>query len=337
MVEFDGITELPIYEITKAVFQPIIPSSPSGLITQQIPIFSTPGGQVEVNPYPAKFPKLDLKAADKSAPDDKKYYANPRLEYYADPAARTALTNFYREFITEDGLDILDIGSSWVSHYPEDFKTKMKSIVGTGMNADEMKQNTQLSSNKVADLNDKDPTKTKLPFEDASFDVVTCAMSVEYFTNPVEVFKEANRVLKPGGKLLVAESNRATGGKTVKAWQNLDTTNQLRLVGQYFNFGGNWAEPRAFDVTPVGPKARDGMYIVGAKKVSKEEKDATDNANKEKLAAVKAAADKAKADKEALAKASKEKGPAAERAAVAAAPVAPVANAWADLSAWVSK
>lgn len=336
MVEFDGITELPIYEITKPVFQPITRSSPSGLITQQIPIFYAPGGQVEVNPYPAKFPKLDLKAADKSAPDDKKYYANPRLEYYADPAARTALTNFYGQFIaSSSGLDILDIGSSWVSHYPENFKTKMKSIVGTGMNADEMNQNTQLSSNKVADLNDKDPTKTKLPFEDASFDVVTCAMSVEYFTNPVEVFKEANRVLKPGGKLLVAESNRATGVKTVTPWKNLDTTNQLRRVGQYFNFGGNWAEPRAFDVTPVGPKARDGMYIVGAIKVSKEEKDASDNANKEKLAAVKAAADKTKAGKEALAKASKEKGPAL--AAGAAAPVAPVADAWADLSKWVSK
>jgi len=32
----------------------------------------------------------------------------------------------------------------------------------------------------------------KLPFPDESFDVVTCVVSVDYLTRPLEVFKEAS-------------------------------------------------------------------------------------------------------------------------------------------------
>ena len=46
------------------------------------------------------------------------------------------------------------------------------------------------------DLN-KDPT---FPFDDERFDVVTCVVSVDYLTKPIDVFKEINRVLRPGGK-----------------------------------------------------------------------------------------------------------------------------------------
>lgn len=41
---------------------------------------------------------------------------------------------------------------------------------------------------------------SKFPFPDASFDVVTCVVSVDYLTKPLEVFKEIARVLKPNGK-----------------------------------------------------------------------------------------------------------------------------------------
>ena len=46
---------------------------------------------------------------------------------------------------------------------------------------------------KVQDLN-KDP---RLPFDNASFDVVTNSLSVDYLTSPLEVFREMHRVLRP--------------------------------------------------------------------------------------------------------------------------------------------
>ncbi len=45
-----------------------------------------------------------------------------------------------------------------------------------------------------------------LPFQDASFDVVTCLEAIEFFPRPFEAVAELARVLKPGGLLMV--SNR---------------------------------------------------------------------------------------------------------------------------------
>jgi ubiquinone/menaquinone biosynthesis C-methylase UbiE len=39
----------------------------------------------------------------------------------------------------------------------------------------------------------------ELPFDNDSFDVVLCSVSVDYLTRPMGVFKEVHRVLKPGG------------------------------------------------------------------------------------------------------------------------------------------
>lgn len=73
------------------------------------------------------------------------------------------------------------------------------------MNALELEANGQLTDYVPRNLN-LDPT---LPYEDASFDVVTCVVSVDYLTKPLEVFREAKRVLKPGGKFILSQSNRA--------------------------------------------------------------------------------------------------------------------------------
>jgi ubiquinone/menaquinone biosynthesis C-methylase UbiE len=95
----------------------------------------------------------------------------------------------------------LDLCSSWVSYFPDGVLGR---AVGLGMNKDELKANPHLNEYVVQDLN-LVPT---LPFPDNSFDYVTCAVSVDYITTPLEVFREIRRVLVPGGTAIMSFSNR---------------------------------------------------------------------------------------------------------------------------------
>ena len=71
---------------------------------------------------------------------------------------------------------------------------KLKRVAGLGMNAKELEANPFLTEWTVLDLNaDKN---VKLPYDDESFDVVLCQLSIDYLIHPFEVMKEASRVLK---------------------------------------------------------------------------------------------------------------------------------------------
>ncbi|MBD5506637.1 MAG: class I SAM-dependent methyltransferase [Lachnospiraceae bacterium] len=44
-----------------------------------------------------------------------------------------------------------------------------------------------------------------LPFEDNSFDVVTCSLSFHHYPNPERFFMSLHRVLRPGGRFILRE------------------------------------------------------------------------------------------------------------------------------------
>ena len=165
----------------------------------------------------------------------------------AQPDLLPVLSRYYAEVFPASGRTdtaLLDICSSWISHYPPGYSAGR--ISGLGMNEDELKRNAVLSDYVVKDLN-ADP---KLPYPDNTFDVVTnglatlphcmctrpcpgcvslgravltasfplAAVSVDYLTKPLEVMKEVNRVLKPGGLALMSFSNRCFPTKAIAIW-----------------------------------------------------------------------------------------------------------------------
>eukprot|EP00877_Chromochloris_zofingiensis_P010101 jgi/Chrzof1/5344/Cz15g23080.t1 len=208
------------------------------------------------------------------APDGM-FYEQPRFVYHIDDLAVKALTKYYGEVLPAAGSKdaaVLDICSSWVSHYPEGYTAGR--ISGLGMNEEELKRNVHLNDYIVHDLN-QDP---KLPYPDNSFDVVTNAVSVDYLNQPLQVFHEIHRVLKPGGTAIMSFSNRCFPTKAIALWTATGDEDHVWIVGSYFHYSvpGGFTEPVCKDITPgKQPKAglfsksfqsSDPMYVVYASK-----------------------------------------------------------------------
>jgi hypothetical protein len=184
---------------------------------------------------------------------DQEFYRFERLVTHIDPAAVAAVTHLYRRFFPAGGA-VLDLMSSWVSHLPAD--VPYPRVAGLGMNARELAQNPRLTDYLVQNLNEL----PHLPYADAEFDAAGICVSVQYLTQPADVFKELARVLRPGAPLVVTFSNRCFPDKAVYAWQALDDNGHVALVQQYFAAGG-------FGPTEVfahRPKGGDPLFgIVG--------------------------------------------------------------------------
>lgn len=174
---------------------------------------------------------------------DAEFYVAPRFVLHVDPETVAALAELYRAELPAGGA-LLDLMSSWVSHLPAD--VAWAPVAGLGMNASELDANPRLSERVVHDLN-LDPT---LPFADARFDAVICAFSVQYLTRPVEVFRECARVLRPGGKLVIATSHRLFPTKAIAAWRALGPDDRTRLLQGYLQRAGGYASSRFVDRSP---------------------------------------------------------------------------------------
>ena len=163
--------------------------------------------------------------------DDLNFYAPPRLVTHIDEQAIAALTGYYRSVLPPGGV-ILDLMSSWVSHLPDD--VAFSEVIGHGMNEEELRANPRLTRWFVQDLN----REQTLPIEDASCDAALCCVSVQYLQQPVEVFADVRRVLRPGAKFIVSYSNRCFPTKAVAIWRRLDLRSHADLVHLYLKRAG---------------------------------------------------------------------------------------------------
>ena len=176
---------------------------------------------------------------------DASFYAFPRFVTHIDDATIAALSAYYAE-VLRPGADVLDLMSSWVSHLPPATSLALGRVVGVGMNAEELAKNPRLAAWHVRDLNE-DP---RLPFAAASFDFALCAVSIQYLTRPVEVFAELARVLRPGGRAVVATSHRCFPTKAIRAWHVLPPAERLRTIARYFAEAGGFAPAETLDRSP---------------------------------------------------------------------------------------
>jgi SAM-dependent methyltransferase len=171
----------------------------------------------------ARFPEGFFDRYDEEP--DERFYGPARIVTHIDDEAIAEVSLLYEELGVPDG-EVLDLMSSWISHLPR----RPPRLVALGMNAAELDSNEMAHSWVVVDLN-ADP---RLPFPDESFDAVTCCVSVDYLTSPLEVFDEAARVLRPGGRFVCTFSNRCFPSKAIRGWLASDESGHVALVVEYF-------------------------------------------------------------------------------------------------------
>ena len=206
--------------------------------------------------------------------DDALFYREPRLVVHIDDQAIAAIGELFREVFSPsaDGVVaaetsapapvILDLMSSWRSHWPKGLpKARM---VGLGLNAEEMRRNPGVDDYVVHDVN-KEPV---LPFDDSSFDGVVITVSIQYLVRPVEVFREVNRVLKPGGAFLVIFSNRMFFAKAVRVWVMSRDGDRMELVATYMERAGNFEGINRMYLNPDRGEMEDPVYAVVATKAT---------------------------------------------------------------------
>jgi hypothetical protein len=184
---------------------------------------------------------------------DAKFYRKPRLVQHIDDTARAIVNSTYGRFLT-DGMRVLDLMSSWQSHIPSSLH--LDRLVGLGLNQNELKKNPQLSDFLIQDLN----AEARLPFESDTFDAVINTVSVEYLTDPLAIFREVSRVLRPDGYFIITFSNRWFPTKAIKIWQELHEFERMGLVLEYFLRAGGFKDLQTYSFRGL-PRPHDDKYF----------------------------------------------------------------------------
>jgi hypothetical protein len=79
---------------------------------------------------------------------------------------------------------------------------------------------------------------------------------------------KVNRVLKPGGKVIISQSNRCFPSKAIAMWLQMNDRQHLELINGYLKYAGGFKDVKVFDITATDPgnKYNDPMFIVQAEK-----------------------------------------------------------------------
>ena len=181
--------------------------------------------------FPSSFPYSLAQLTPHDPSFDPRFYSSPRFVNHIDDSAISALSSYYAQNLKGK---VLDICSSWVSHIP---LNTVVVVDGVGMNAKELEANPVLGGWVVHDLNtspdleqalsDLTPGKRAGAQREAEgggggeekYDAVICNVSIDYLSNPLSITRSIYNVLRPGGNVFFAISNRCFPTKVGLSWR----------------------------------------------------------------------------------------------------------------------
>jgi 2-polyprenyl-3-methyl-5-hydroxy-6-metoxy-1,4-benzoquinol methylase len=121
------------------------------------------------------------------------------------------LTVDFKRLDLKPGMNVLDAGCGGGRHLSEAFRANGVNVVGIDLNRDDALK--ALNTARIMRRAGEDggghalvlsSDITRLPFKDASFDVVICSEVLEHIPDHIQAAREIIRVLKPGKSLVVS-------------------------------------------------------------------------------------------------------------------------------------
>ena len=107
---------------------------------------------------------------------------------------------------TEKNWRVLDVATG-AGHTAFAFSPHVASVVATDITDAMLEKTAELARDKgLANVETKRADAESLPFDDASFDLVTCRLAHHHFPNPQHAIDEMARVLKPQGWIGFADN-----------------------------------------------------------------------------------------------------------------------------------
>lgn len=126
----------------------------------------------------------------------------PYVDYHQHRYARTLASVLRPESRWLDLGAGSRIHGGWLPPTPQDLADQSGELIGCDVQAEHLRLHPMLDS-AVVSLGET------LPFRSDCFDVVSSNMVLEHLANPLQVFAEIGRVLKPGGVFVFVTPNRS--------------------------------------------------------------------------------------------------------------------------------
>eukprot|EP00640_Fibrocapsa_japonica_P000093 CAMPEP_0113938004 /NCGR_PEP_ID=MMETSP1339-20121228/4449_1 /TAXON_ID=94617 /ORGANISM="Fibrocapsa japonica" /LENGTH=546 /DNA_ID=CAMNT_0000940931 /DNA_START=71 /DNA_END=1711 /DNA_ORIENTATION=+ /assembly_acc=CAM_ASM_000762 len=198
--------------------------------------------------WPPNWPYTDEQFERLNNDADGDFYKVARMEEIFDQEAGELLVGHHARY-HKDGDRVLEIGASFKSYLPTNIS--YASVVGLGMQMEEMNKNEMLTERVAQDLN-QDVT---LPFEDDSFDHIVIANTIEFMVKPKELYREMQRVLRPGGLLNVAFTHgsflKAYEPKKINLWKQMNDAQHMWILASFMKFSSarGWRNMKGYQLS----------------------------------------------------------------------------------------
>lgn len=156
--------------------------------------------------------------------DDAVFFAEPSLSPFWDSVALTEVSKLYDQLIPDNAV-ILDLMAG--VHSPlQECAINPRQIICAGLNRIELDNNPVCTERHVLNVN----RIKALPFKTAKFDAVLIHAAIEYVTQPATLLKQINRVLKPGGRIIISFTNRYVEEKAIQIWKTIHPFERIGLI-----------------------------------------------------------------------------------------------------------